>query len=61
MKKIHEYKNGKFKDVPCFTVVDFDHWEDMGEIRSEMTCRGSSAEVKLYELDKGWLDDDVCS
>jgi adenine phosphoribosyltransferase len=22
VKKIHEYKDGKFKDVPCFTMVD---------------------------------------
>ena len=54
VKKIHEYKNGKFKDVPCFTVVDsLTIGEDMGRdpIGDDVPRIIKAEEVKLYELD----------
>ena len=54
VKKIHEYKNGKFKDVPCFTVVDsLSIGEDMGRdpIGDDVPRIVKAEEVKLYELD----------
>ena len=54
VKKIHEYKNGKFKDVPCFTVVDsLTIGEDMGRdpIGDDVPRIVKAEEVKLYELD----------
>ena len=64
VKKIHEYKDGKFKDVPCFTVVDsLTIGGICGETRSEMTCRGSSKQRRLnctsWIARAGKLDDDV--
>jgi len=54
VKKIHEYKDGKFKDVPCFTVVDsLTIGEDMGRdpIGDNVPRIIKAEEVKLYELD----------
>lgn len=55
VKKIHEYKDGLFKDVPCFTVVDcLTIGEDMGRdpIGEDVPRVVKAEEVGMYEVDK---------
>ena len=55
VKKIHEYKDGLFKDVPCFTVVDcLAIGDDMGRdpIGTDVPRVVKAEEVGMFELDK---------
>lgn len=55
VKKIHEYKDGLFKDVPCFTVVDcLTIGEDMGRdpIGEDVPRVVKAEEVGMYEVDE---------
>jgi adenine phosphoribosyltransferase len=55
VKKIHEYKDGLFKDVPCFTVVDcLAIGDDMGRdpIGKDVPRVVKAEEVGMFELDK---------